>query len=84
LSVKTNQGDLWGESEVPQVGRDGAERRGQFPPLVAISPTSIRADPLARVHLKGRGARADHLTTLAPCVAGCADGRCVDVVLQAT
>ncbi len=57
-----------------QIGRDGLECRGEFTAILPIAPAGIRADPLTRVHLKGRGARADHLTPLAPSVAGCTDG----------
>ena len=57
-----------------QIGRDGAKCRGQFTAIIAIALACIRADPLARMHLKRRGARADHLTTLASSVARRTDG----------
>ena len=54
------------ESEVLQISRDGSECRGQFTAIVAIAFARISADPLARVHLKRGGARADHLPRLRP------------------
>jgi hypothetical protein len=54
---------------VLQISGDGAPRRSQFPAIVAIALARIRPDPLARMHLKRRGARADHFPTLAPPVA---------------
>ena len=47
---------------------------GQLTAIIAIALACIRADPLTRVHLQHRGARAHHLTTLAPEVSRCTDG----------
>ena len=74
LPVQAHQRHLWWESEVLQIGRDGLECPGEFTAIIAIALACIGADPLARVHLKRRGARADHLTTLASAVAGRTDG----------
>ena len=73
LPVETNQSDLWGESEVPQVGRDGPQGRGKLTTIVTIAPACIGADPLARMHLQRRSACANHLPSLASCVATRAD-----------
>src|SRR5579864_4946912 len=64
LSIEAHQSHLYCESEVLQVRRDGMARRGEFLTIVAIAAPWVGADPLARVHLQCRGARADHLTTL--------------------
>src|SRR6266702_7472006 len=73
-SVETDQRHFWWKREVLQISRDGSQRRSQFTAIVAIALARIRPDPLARVHLKRCGARADHLTPLAPSVAGRTDG----------
>jgi hypothetical protein len=57
------------ESKELQIGRDGTPRAGQFTLIIAIALTCIRADPLARVHLQRRGARANHFPSLTPGVA---------------
>ena len=74
LAVEAHQSHLWWESKVLQIGRDGSECGGQFTAIIAIALACIRADPLARVHLQRRGARADHLATLASSVARRTDG----------
>ena len=74
LPIEAHQSQLWWESKVLQIGRDGAKCRGQFTAIRAIASAPIRADPLARMHLKRRGARADHLTPLAPSIARRTDG----------
>src|SRR5258708_4575458 len=48
--------------------------RGPFTAIRALASALIRADPVARMHLKRRGARADHLTPLAPSIARRTDG----------
>ena len=37
LSIETNQSCLWSESEVPQVGCDGLERRSQFTAIILLT-----------------------------------------------
>ncbi len=56
-----------------QVRRNGLESRGEFLTIVAIAAPCVGADPLARVHLKCRGACAHHLTALASAIAGRTD-----------
>ncbi len=74
LPVQAKPRHLWGESEVRQLGRDGLQCRGQFPAIIPIALVSIGANPLARVELSRCRACADHLTPLAPSVAGRTDG----------
>lgn len=74
LPVQPQQCHLWRESEVRQIGRDGLQGRGQFAAILPLAWASIGANPLSRGHLKCGGARADHLPTLAPSVAGRTDG----------
>src|SRR6266849_320047 len=56
LPIEAHQSHLWWESKVLQIGRDGAKCRGQFTAIIAIALACIRADPLARMHLKRRAA----------------------------
>src|SRR2546430_17562360 len=58
LSVEADQSHFWTESKVLQVGRDGLQCRSQLSTIVAIAPTCIGADPLARVHLASGRASA--------------------------
>ncbi len=58
LPVEAHQSHFWWESEVLQIGRDGLECPGEFTAIIAIALACIGADPLARVHLKRRGANA--------------------------
>src|SRR5450631_2251247 len=74
LSTETNQSHLWSESEVPQVGCDRQQGRGQFTTIVAIASSCIGADPLASMHLKDCRPCPDHLPALATSVARHADG----------
>src|SRR5512135_355329 len=70
LSIETNQSRFWWESEVLQVGGNGLQCPGQLGTIVAIAAIGVGADPLTSMHLKSGRARADHLSSLAPGVAG--------------
>ena len=69
LSVEAHQSHVWTESKVLQVGGDGLQCRSQLGTIVAIAPTCIGTDPLARMHLESGRAGAYHFPSFAPCVA---------------
>ena len=73
LPVEADQSRLCCESEMRQVGGNGAESRGKFTAIIPIPLAPIGADPLARVHLESSRAGAYHFPSFAPCVAWCTD-----------